>query len=998
MQFGVLGPLSVYRGGVLHDSLAPKLQRLLALLLCDPGAPVHPEAIAEALWEGNPPPSARKTVQIYAHRLRRIVGAQRLRRGPGGYVLEVGPEELDALLFVQLAEQAKAAQLAGDLATAEALFGEALVLWRGEQAFADVCDLPAVSAERSRLEELRLNAIEGREAIGLELGHHRERTAELAAIVGRYPYREGLRAQLMLALYRSGRQAEALEVYRQGRQLLADELGIDPDPQLQRLHQQMLRNDPLLDAPSAQPTGGGRRFLPHGPADFVGRQDYLRWLDAKSANATPVLVTAIAGIGGVGKTALALHWAHREHGRFPDGQLYVNLRGYDPGPPMRVMDALGHLLRCLGLSPQDLPVTLDDTVARYRAVLADKRVLVVLDNANTAEQVRPLLPSSPGSLALITSRDKLSGLIAREGAVRLTLDLMSPEESRELLRRIVGDARIDEDAAAADRLLVLCGGLPLALRIAAAQLTDRPDLRLADYVAKLTREGPVTGLALEGDETYAVRAILDGSYEALPIEAQRVFRLFAAAPGSDLSAESIAALTQRAVSEVLTTLDILTGAHLVYAEAGRYSLHDLVREYVELRARQDPQEVDAAWRSLAGYQMRASKLALSFMVGGKPYEPEPGLTPQITSAGSAVAWLEAEQGNLSASVVAATAAGDRELMREVAQPLWRYFFFAGRVGDWAATFESALEAAQHLGERHPIRVDILSLLGSAYAVGGRHDLAVAVLTDCVEARQALGDRDGETKARINLAISYERQGLYPEAMVQMESALASCQHSEDRTLEMLLLGGNMPVALNKMGEHARARDCLLKGVALADQVGSEFEILRAKQNLGDTYVLLGQPEVALPLLQESMELAQKIGNARTVAIAMATIADALRGLGDFKAAVEMAERAYDSIRVMGHQTTECELLNALACNQLAAGQIEEARRSYETAQELAVATGSAHERARALVGLARLTGASDPETAKEHLTEALPLLAASPKEAEEARRLLAALTDHRSAS
>lgn len=522
IEFRVLGELAVRRG---HDPVpipTSMLQRLLALLVCQAGQPVHVDYVADALWDGDPPRTARKTLQVYIHRLRRALGDDaRVLHSAAGYLLVAAVDEVDSRVFERLTAQAADARSRGDLPRAAELHEQALGQWRGA-AYAGMRDIAALAAEAERLEENRLAALEERIAIGLELGRHAELIGDLTVAVKEHPYRERFHGQLMLALYRNGQQANALEVYRQTHNRLVTELGVEPIPELQRLHQQILANDPALAAasPLVTLTPASRRFLPQDVPDFTGRRDDLELLTAiADSSSKTVVISAVTGMAGIGKTALAVHWAYQIAMRFPDGQLYVNLRGYDPGQPLRPIDGLIHLLRCLGVAPERIPVELDDAAALYRSLLASKRVLILLDNARTADQVRSLLPGEPGCFTVVTSRDRLSGLIAIDGARRLTLGLLPTEDAIHLLRQLIGAARVDAEPAETEELVRLCANLPLALRIAAAHLTDRPeqtigqytaDLRLGDRIEALEILEPISAAeAAKATEAAAVRNELD---------------------------------------------------------------------------------------------------------------------------------------------------------------------------------------------------------------------------------------------------------------------------------------------------------------------------------------------------------------------------------------------------------------------------------------------------------------------------------------------------------
>ena len=609
MEFGVLGPLQVRSDGRPVQVGAPMQRTLLAALLLHANQVVAAEQLIDHLWDQAPPPSARSTLQNYILRLRRLL-PERPERAAGqllvtrvpGYLLQLRPGELDLDRFQRLVADARASTTQGQTERAASLLRDALALWRGPP----LCDVASETLRRlhlPRLEDQRLGALEARSDAELGLGLHAELTGELHGLVDEQPLRERFRAQLMLALYRCGRQAEALEVYRSTWRLLSDELGIQPGPELRRLEHAILREDPSLDLPATAAPGhppaaaiSPPHQLPPAITDFTGRRQHLDELDRllePGVDATAVVISAIAGTAGVGKTALAIHWAHRVRDRFGDGQLYVGLRGYAPTPPMRSLDALAGFLHALGVPAEQVPLDLEEAAGLYRTLLADKRILVVLDNARSADQVRPLLPGSPRCLILVTSRDRLGGLVARDGARRLTLDVLPPEEAVGLLTRLLGAERVAAEPQAAEELAEVCGLLPLALRIAAANLADQPGQSIAGYLARLRQGDRLAELSVDDDPQAAVRTAFDCSYAALEPAAQRLFRLLGLVPGPEFTPPAAAALAGAPTDHAATLLERLTTVHLVEPRGpDRFGFHDLLRLYAADRTHDEDSEPD----------------------------------------------------------------------------------------------------------------------------------------------------------------------------------------------------------------------------------------------------------------------------------------------------------------------------------------------------------------------------------------------------------------------
>jgi DNA-binding IclR family transcriptional regulator len=469
-------------------------------------------------------------------------------------------------------------------------------------------DVPSDLLRREQvpgLEELRLQAVEWRLDAGLELGLHSELVPELQSLARRFPLRERLHAQLMLALVRCDRQAEALEAYQSARQELVEELGTEPGAGLREIHQRILTADPALAVPQSTAVAGDRlatavpRELPAPVAGFVGRAEELAALASllnRPAEEMPaVVISAIGGTAGVGKTALALQWAHRAARRFPDGQLYANLRGYDPDRPMSAGDALAGFLRALGVPGPDIPADEDERAAKYRSLLAGKKVLVVLDNVRSEEQVRPLLPGSASCAVVVTSRDSLAGLVARDGATRVEVDLLPLAEAVSLLRQLIGQ-RVDDDPGAAETLADQCCRLPLVLRVAAELATARPDVALVELAGELAdQQRRLDLLDAGGDPRTAGRAVFSWSYRHLENDSALAFRLAGLHPGPDFEAYAAAALTGMTLEQARTVLDTLTRAHLIQpTRTGRYGMHDLLRAYArELAARDGEDEQQA---------------------------------------------------------------------------------------------------------------------------------------------------------------------------------------------------------------------------------------------------------------------------------------------------------------------------------------------------------------------------------------------------------------------
>jgi DNA-binding SARP family transcriptional activator len=605
MEFRILGPLEVWEHGRAAPLGGPKQRALLATLLLDANHVVPADRLVHELWGDDPPATAENLLHGYVSQLRRCLRPRQvLVTRPPGYLLQVEQGRLDLHRFEELVEEARLAMEGGAADRAADALGEALGLWRGP-ALGDVALLGLCRSKVAQLEERRMAALEERVEADLRRGRHADVTSELQALVAANPLRERLRAQLMFALYRSGRQAEALAVYRDGRQFLTEELGLEPGPALQRLEHAILAADPALEPPEPTTVADGSPSLVANPpchlpadvADFTGRQEALAALTGllgrePDGHAPAMAVAAIAGMAGVGKTALAVRAAHRLRPRFPDGQLHVHLggAGRQARPPAEV---LASLLQALGEDPAAVPDGTEERAWRYRALLADRRVLVVLDDAAAEAQVRLLLPGGAGCAALVTSRATLAGL---EAAHQLTLDVLDPDEAVGLLAKVAGPGRVAAEPVAAEAIARRCGYLPLAVRVAGAKLTARPHWRLARLAERLGDETRRLDELRAGD--LEVRASLEASLRGQDAATCRAFRLLGLLPAGDFTATAVGALLDLPVADAEELLERLVEVHLLEvagleaAGRTRYRLHDLLRGFARERLLAETTEAD----------------------------------------------------------------------------------------------------------------------------------------------------------------------------------------------------------------------------------------------------------------------------------------------------------------------------------------------------------------------------------------------------------------------
>jgi DNA-binding SARP family transcriptional activator/Tfp pilus assembly protein PilF len=991
MEFGLLGPLSVRRGGVEVPVPPGKQRVLLAALLLKVGRMAAVDELAEALWGACPPVTARASMQSYVMRLRKSLGdgRGRITTQPGGYRLSVDPGELDVSRCEALLGSARAAAQDGrwDVAAREAR--TALALWRGEPLEDVESEFLAVR-EVPRLAELRLQALETRIDADLHRGRQSEVTGELRQLAAAHPLRERLHGLLMLALYRDGRQGEALAAYARARQVLIEELGAEPGTELRKLHQRILTADPALDVPApARPPAGGAgpaapRELPARPRHFTGRGGELKeltgLLDQMGQETSTLVISAIGGTAGVGKTALALHWAHQVAARFPDGQLYVNLRGYDPGPPMTAAGALAGFLRALGVPGRDIPAEEEERAARYRSLLAGQRVLVVLDNAGSVEQVRPLLPGDPGCAVVVTSRDALAGLVARHGAARLDLGLLPLPDAVSLLRALIGE-RVDADPATAATLAERCARLPLALRVAAELAAARPEVSLAALAGELAGQRQrLDLLEAGGDPRTAVRAVFSWSYRHLDPGAARVFRLTGLHPGADFDPPAAAALTATSVEQARRALDQLARAHLVQpAGPGRYGLHDLLRAYAaeQARATDSGQDRHAALTGLFDYYLAGAAAAMDALFPAekhrRPQPPAPARAgPPPPAPAAARDWLDAERASLVAATAQAAAEGWPGHAIALALIPYRYFETGGFYADARATCAAALDAARHTGDL-AAQADALRYLGLVDFWQGRYEHAAEKLTSTLELYRQAGDRHGQARTLNSLGIADWRQGQLRQAAGQLRQAVDLFRETGDRFGESGALT-NLGIVEYRQGHYEQAADHHRESLAICREIGDRHREAGALVNLSEALWRQGHYQQAEYHLGRALAIDRELGYRRGEAEAMRNLGHIFRAQGRYQQAAELHRQALVISSELGDRTAEAEALNSLGEALAGAGLPGQARDQHDRALALACQIGDHYEQARAHDGLARTYHATgDPGAARRHWQQALAL-------------------------
>ena len=725
--------------------------------------------------------------------------------------------------------------------------------------------------------------------------------------------------------------------------------------------------------------------LPADIAGFAGRTDLLEQLDRSLASRAqessgPILITVLTGTPGVGKTALAVHWAHRIRHRFPDGQLFADLRGFTPGAaPARPLDVLVGFLRTLGVPADDVPTEVEPAAALYRSLLADRGMLVLLDNGVSADQVRPLLPGSGENLVVITSREQLSGLITREGASRFSLGLLSAAEAAQLLEGVLGKARVDREPEAAAMLADLCARLPLALRIAATALHDQPSRSVAEHAAQLYPD-PLKELAVRGEPDLAVRAALDLSFLALPEAARRLFRRLGLIPGPDFAVESAAVVGELDMTETQDLVRVLARAHLLEERGGgRYGCHDLLRLYARERAADEEsaeQYPAVTGRLYAHYLARAEAAARTLypnlirLVGTQP-APAMG----FASAGQALAWLDAERASLVAIVLRTAEDGPRETAWRLADAL-RGYFLRMFVVEWSTCARAALHAAAVEGDSAGQAAARLSL-GGLHSRRGNQDQAIDELTQARVAAQRAGWTNGEVGILGGLGNVHLRLGRLVDAAASFREVLALSERSGQREIHAttLLNLGQVSFFLGRLNAAVTYAEQALES---AREIGARNMQADAVANLGEACHAVGSYERASRLLAEALAEQRALDHQDSVGCVLCLQAGLHRDRGDEATALVLAQEALDLARAANHRSYEENAVLLLGSVYLQLGEVDVAHGHFEQALGLGTESGGRHTVVGALLGLAETELRRDgPEAARQHLTQARAIALAS---------------------
>ena len=1031
MRFALLGPLTVVGEAGERVSLSgPRLRTLLATLLLHANTPVSTEALAEAVWDSAPPPPAGETLRTYIRRLRQALGprdALRIETRDPGYLIRVRPLELDVLEFEALCRDTAQALHAADWERASTAGARATALWRGEP----LLNVPSQTLRDEfipRLEQLLVQLHEDRLEADLQLGRDDQLIEQLRELTAAHPLRERFSTQLMLALARSGRQAEALEAYRDARRVLVEELGMEPGRELRELHSRILAgDDTVLAAPRARlaaqapappaPAVAVPQQLPAATRYFTGRHRELAALtdliQHTSHGSGTVVISAIDGMAGIGKTALAVHAAHQLAAKFPDGQLFLDLHGYTQGQAPRTADeALNWLLRALGVPPGGIPPDGEQAAALYRERLADTRTLIVLDNAATEAQVRPLLPGTGSCLVLVTSRRRLRALDDVHG---VALDVLPASDAIVLLREVAGPGHSSADDPRLGEIAELCGYLPLALRIAASLLRHRPTWPLEHLAGQLRDQHQRLTTLSDGERKLA--AVFDLSYTSLDERHRLLWRRLGLVPGPDFDAYAAAALAEIDPASAAGLLEDLVDHNLLTEYApGRYRLHDLLRVQAHALAEADPApESRAALDRLLNfyaYGAQTASMPIARSPRPTPNGPAPVHGPALTDPDSARAWLRTEQGNLEAAFTHAGAHGLDEHAIALAAGLAEIMQADGPFAHALRIHQAAAAVAERLGHR-AAQANALANLGRIRAMTGDYPAARDALARAQQIQYATGDRLDEAGTLVDLGRVRFLTGDHPGADDATARALELYRTLGDRRGEagalidlgrLRFMGGDFPgagdaygraleihralghqpgqaSALNELGrvrilsgDYAGAADAHTQALEIYRALGHRAGEANALNELARVQTLTGDYAQAEDAHTRALEIYHALGHGPGEAGTLTSIGGVRTRSGDYPGAIDAVTRALEIYRAQGDRGNEAWALNHYAAALAASGQHPRALAVYEQALAMNRELNKPDDEAISLEGIAEhhlATG--DPVQGITYLREALQI-------------------------
>lgn len=954
MEFGVLGPITVWADGRPVQVGGPRQRCVLGALLVHLGREVTIDQLIGYLWSDDPPRTARSVIQVQISHLRRTF-PDTISTTPGGYTLDVDPDSVDLHRFRRLRDRATAAEPKA----AVELLEQALECWYGVP-FSGVGSEYLDHSIVAPLKEERWSCVLAWATCALELGRYSEVVSQLTSLVSEDPFGERLHHLLITALWRDNERARALAVYEEFRSRLADQLGVDPGPELTGLHTRILQEDfsegEAQDAPAGEPGAHFvmRNDLPRDLPDFTGRREALRQLDEVARTGEDrAQVCVITGSGGEGKTTTAVHFGYEAAKRYPDGQLFIDLYGYTTDrEPLDATSALGALLRAVGVEPEAVPESLDERSALWRATLMGRRVLVILDNALSYAQVSPLLPSSPGSMTLITTRNELTGL---SGARFLSLGVFDEQSSLELLGRVLGDERVRREYEQAREIIQICGGLPLALRVVAGRMLSRPRWSFAHVARRLGEQNrKFRELQVEGQ---SVEAAIDLSFQSLNRNQNRAFLLLGLMIGGTIDLGGAASLLEMSVEDADDILQELVGVCLLEEPQGDvYRLHDLIGAFSRDRAAVAlaAEEIDAARLRLAEQYMATAQHAAD-LLGPRAHEDvevRPGYRTELSGREDAEKWFGLHQENLAETIEYFASHGNGEYAWRMADAVWRFYALHGQMGLLISSHQRALQISDKQGNRRGRAVTLIGL-GIAYCLSGRFDESLRLLTEARELLTSIGDSRGLVRVLANLGMVYERVGRLVDAAEAIQGVLDHAIQLDDTRLEAFQWGG-LAVVKQTLGRYAEALHCAEQAVAKATGEDQNEARAQAKRVMGEARTGLGDLESAFRDLNEALELSLSLSLMGNQVYVHNALGVAYRAAGAWEEAIESHTEALTLAEKSGHRSGDAEILTDLGMTYAAAGRHDEAVTELERAHAIAVERSERYMVARAALALGRL--------------------------------------------
>ncbi|GAA1452544.1 BTAD domain-containing putative transcriptional regulator [Nocardiopsis tropica] len=996
MEFGVLGPITVWSGGRPIPVGGPRQRCVLGALLVHLGREVTVDQLIGYLWSDDPPRTARSVIQVQISHLRRIL-PDSIATTSGGYALDVAPDTVDLHRFRGLRDAAAKAepQERADL------LDRALSCWRGvpfSGVGSEYLDYSVVAP----LREERWSAVVGWATCSLELGRHAEVASHLTPLVSEEPFRERLHHLLITALWRDNERARALAVYEEFRSRLADELGVDPGPELTALHARILQEDAGREESAARaPTESGFRYLvrndlPRDLPDFTGRQGPLRQLEEMAVTGDGrAKVCVITGAGGEGKTTTAVRFGYEAAKRYTDGQLFLDLYGYTSNKePLDPSSALGALLRAVGVEPEAVPESLDERSALWRATLMGRKALLILDNAASYAQVSPLLLSSPGALTLITTRNELSGL---SGARFLSLGMFDEESSLELFGRILGEERVRREPEQAREIVRICGGLPLALRVIAGRMLSRPKWSFVHVARRLGEQNrKFRELQVEGQ---SVEAAIDLSYQSLNPGQRHAFLTLGLMIGSTIDLAGASALLDMTVEDADDILQELVGMCLLDEPQGDvYRMHDLIREFALDRATSefDGATADRSRARLAEYYLVTAQHAASLLgprVRDAAEDERPGYRTDLGGREDAEGWFSLHQENLADTIEYFASKDNEDRAWKMAEAVWRFYALHGEMGLLVSSHERALQINSKQGNQRGRAVTLIGL-GIAHYISGRFEEAMAYLTEAHGLLESVGDRRGIIRALGNLGMVYERMGRFADSAAAIQGVLDYASELGNDRIEALQWG-NLAVLRQTLGDHREAIRCAEQAILKSVEEDQAETRVVAKRVIGEARTGLGELELAFRDLNEALELSLRLRLVAHQIFVRNSLGRAYRAAECWDEAIASHTEALALAEKSGDHSGDAEILHDLGVTYAVAGRPEEAAVELERSRAVAVDRNETHTIACAALALGGLPApAVAPDRAHTLLREAEEIFTRlGLPEAEQAREALAALSE-----